>query len=124
MNELDREYYRSSQDGELGWVVDRGGVRYIQLNRPMEEILRPWNGGANWVPEVERRPINKAQLAKVCFEADRALCHALGIVDQSKKEWASLTDIERIRWMEKGPKGTERGAVWLAIHHVLEPLTR
>jgi len=120
----DRQWYRSASDGELGYLVERGGVQYIQLNRPMEEILRPWQGGAQWVPEVEHRPINKAQLAKVCFEADRALCQALGVHDPAKKEWASLTDRERIQWMEKGPRGAERNGLWTAIHHVLDPLTR
>lgn len=119
-----KQWYRSSSDGELGWMVERGGQKYIQLNRPNEEILRPWSGGAHWVPEVEHRPINRAQLAKVCFEADRSLCQALGIYEPAKKEWASLTDKERIMWMEKGPKGPERSAVWIALNHVLEPLTR
>lgn len=124
MNADDKQWYRSSSDGELGWRVERGGHQYIQLNRPNEEILRPWSGGANWVPEVEHRPINKSQLGKVCFSADQELCRALGLHDPARKEWASLSDKERIAWMEKGPKSEIRSALWQAIHHILDPLTR
>lgn len=123
--EEDRRYYRSSSDGELGWLVEKNGVQYVKLNRPNEELLRPWANGSNWVPEVEHRPISQAQLALVCFEADKALCRSLGLHDPARKEWLSLSDRERIAWMEKGPKQNPiRAALWTAIHHVLDPLTR
>jgi hypothetical protein len=116
--------FRSSKDGELGTLVIRDGKEFIRLNRPNEEVLRPYLNGIEWIPDVERRPISKAQLASICFEADLQLCKVLGIMPK-KKNWLDLTDGERITWMEKGPvKDPERAVVWKALMTVLEPLTR
>lgn len=123
--EDDRKYYRSSQDGEKGYLVDKDGQQWVRLNRPNEELLRPWNNGAHWIPEVEHRPLSPAQLAMVCFEADKALCRALGLHEQTRKEWPSLTDVQRIAWMAVGPtRHPARATLWKAINHVLEPLKR
>ncbi len=120
----DAKKYRSAQDGELGTLVERDGNQYVKLNRPHEEILRHFNGGNGWIPEVENRPISRAQLGFVCFEADKALRQVLGDYSGAKKTWQDLSDKQRILWMDEGPKSAERSAVWKAIQMILEPLTR
>lgn len=121
-----RVYYRSTKDGELGWMVERDGARYIQLNRPMEEVLRFYNEN-EWIPETEHRPVSRAALGRVCYEADVALCRALGLHGATQKTWLDLTDKQRIAWMKRGPgeqHDAARRALWQAIQMVMEPLTR
>lgn len=125
MSDEERKFFRSSVDGERGYLIHREGVDYIKLDRPNEEVLRHYNNGQQWVPDVERRPLSKGQIAKVCFEADRELCRALGMYDQTRKDWLDLSDKLRIAWMNDGPQKTpERKALWSAIQMILEPLTR
>lgn len=121
----ERRWFRSSRDGERGYLVERDGEMYVKLDRPNEEILRSYRADGEWVPDVERRPLSHGQIAKVCFEADKELCRALGMYQFTKKTWLDLSDKERIAWMEKGPQKTpERKALWSAIMMLLEPLTR
>lgn len=119
----DKRYFRSAKDGERGFLTERDGRQYIQLARPNEELLRNFVE-SEWVPEMERRPLSKAQLAFICFSADFALCKVLGLHGNTLKTWLDLSDKQRIAWMETGPKMTERHALWSAIMMVLEPLSR
>jgi hypothetical protein len=117
-------FYRSSKDGELGWMVERDGRKLIQLNRPNEEVLRHYTE-AEWIPEMEHRPLSKAALGRVCFESDQALCRALGIHEATQKTWLDLTDKQRIAWMTKGPtRDAARSALWQGIQMLMEPMTR
>lgn len=119
----ERKYYRSSVDGQLGYLVERDGKHFIKLDRPQEEILRPWSEGNSWIPEVEKRPLSKAQVAKICFDADKAYCQAVGVF-LPKRDWLDLSDKQRILWMESGPKDAVRAAIWTGLNMILEPLTR
>ena len=118
------KWYRSTVDGELGYLVERDGKQFMKLNRPNEEVLRNYNEAA-WTPLVEVRPLSKAALGRVCFEADLALCRALGIHAATQKTWIDLSDKQRIAWMERGPQNDPaRRSLWQAIVMVMEPLTR
>jgi hypothetical protein len=120
----ERQYHRSRQTGERGYMVRRKGTDFIRLDRPQQEILRPFRE-SEWIPDVEHRPFTKAQVAQVCFEADRKLCFFLGLHDKAKKEWLSLSDEHRIGWMKRGPLTPPiRHEQWRAIMTALEPLTR
>lgn len=100
-----REWYRHVQDGQLGWKVVRGGKTYIKLDRVAQPIELHYRE-ADWIEENEHRPLNKWQIAKVAFEADRALCVALGEVATSKREWIDLREESRQVWMANGPAGS------------------
>lgn len=98
----EREWFRQSSSGNLGWLVRREGTDRIKLDRAGEDIVVPyWQG--EWIPENERRPMTIAQIAEICFVADRRLItytHNPGL----QKNWADLKDEDKIEWMEKGPR--------------------
>jgi len=116
-----REWYRDVTTGDLGWRVRRGGVDKIRLDRPNEELIRPFRPG-EWVPVQEHRPYTVAQVAKIAFMADQVLMSYQG---GKKKEWVSLSDDERIWWMEKGPKKNEmRARLYMAVFEAMKPFYR
>ena len=121
----DRSYFRSATTGDLGWVVRREGKDRIRLDRPAQEIILPFNDGNGWIVENELRPMTVYQAAQVAFEADRTLCRALGLYKEAKREWMSLTDAERIDWVDNGPKKpTIRVEVYKANRKALAPYAK
>ena len=101
----ERTYYRSVRDGQRAYLVRRGGKDMMRLDREMEEILFPVNKEnlQEWVADRQVHPINAYQLAQVTFAADRELCRVMGKTIESRKEWLSLKEQERVKWMEVGP---------------------
>ncbi len=98
-----RTYWRHNQSGERGFRVEDKDADLIQLDRPMETIQRPFHAG-EWSVESEDRPIRRAALAQVAQAADAQLCKALGLHEHGKTEWLSLSDEQRILWMNDGPQ--------------------
>ena len=95
----EKTFYRSTQDGQRGFLVRRGGKDKIRLDRPMEEIILPLS--AQWVPDVQSHPLTAHAVAKIAFVADRALCEAMGRRLPGKDgDWLSLREQLRIKWME------------------------
>jgi hypothetical protein len=119
----EREWYRESTTGELGYLVRRDGIDKVRMNRPDEEIIRPFRIG-EWVPENERRPMTISQVAEICFIADRRLItytESPGLA----KTWHDLSDEVKIQWMETGPKkGAMRIALYGAIKTAMGPFYR
>lgn len=115
----ERDYYRKLPTGDLGYLVRRDGKDCIRLDRPHQEIIVPFREG-EWKAEHEAHKWSRAQVAKIAFEADRELCHALQIFDKAKKDWRSLHEDERLAWMSKGPKSPAlRVKLYAAIMEVL-----
>lgn len=98
----ERTYYRHTMTGDLGWLVRRDGKDYIKYDRPSHIMERPFRD-QDWIAEREHRPLTRLQLAQVAFEADKRLCFFLGLHDQSRREWLSLKDEQRIAWSSAGP---------------------
>ena len=105
-------WYRHAQTGDRGYVVRRDGVQYIRLDRSAQEILRRLD--ESWIEEDATRPITPIHVARVCFEADKALCAALGIVDKSREDWVKLSDLQRQLWITQGPKKPHQRATLYA----------
>lgn len=115
-----RKYVRSTRTGDLGYFVRRDGKDCIRLDRPSEEIVKAYTGQQDWVDEQAARPISDHQMGRVCFEADRALCLALGLHGDARREWISLTDAQRIHWMKEGPDDhPRRRALYLLLQNFL-----
>lgn len=110
----ERAWHRDASTGDRGFLVKRNGRAYIKLDRPMQEILKPYQVG-NWIPDLETRPMTRGQLGQIAFEADRKLCFFIGEHDRSKRSWLDLSDEQRIEWNKHGPKGEIRGGLWAAI---------
>lgn len=119
-----RKLVRSKATGDLGYLVKRSGKLMVKLDRPAQEILRPYSE-AEWLDEDAQLPLSKHAVASVQFEADRTLCKALGMHDHARKTWDRLTDTERQKWMSVGPAApTERTALYRKVKEALEPFTR
>lgn len=99
--ERERTWYRSRKTGELAYLVVRDGKSLIRLDRPDHEIVRQFVE-ADWIPELEHRPVTRAQCAALAYKADLDLCMVLG--DFTKRTlWQNLHEDVRIRWTEQGP---------------------
>lgn len=119
----DRRWVRSSGSGDLGFVVRRGGLEVVKLDRPMQEILRKLD--SSWEPASTHRPLADAHCGRVSFEADKALAAALGDHSVARKEWAGLSDAEKQKWAKVGPTGSApRKRLREAIFAALKPYTR
>lgn len=104
--EHERVYYRHRMTGDLGYMVKENGKDAIRLDRPMERLIRAFDVN-NWLPEKEARKMSLAQVAQICFEADRKLCFFLGEHELARREWVNLTDEQRIAWINRGPARPE-----------------
>lgn len=122
--EAQRRYYRSTQTGDLGYVVMREGKERIRLHRGSQEIIKVFDEG-EWAEERDFRPFSKHQVDRVCFEADKALCGMLNLHKESKRDWLNLRDAERIEWGKIGPgPGSLRSDLYVAIQSVLRKHSR
>lgn len=119
--ESERIWYRDIQKGDLGYLVRRNGKTMVRLDRPMEDLVRPFRKNV-WQADKEHRPITRHQVAKVAFEADKALCKVLGLHDKARREWQDLPEDMRIAWVEKGPEDRlERTRVYRGMMAALSP---
>lgn len=119
----ERTFYRSSSDGQRGYMVRRGGKDVIRLDRPMEEILRPFNE-SQWTPDEERRPMSIAQVAQVAWAADRKVCLYTGKPELARTDWLDMREAQRIAWIKEGPPGDIRQLLFKTIMATLQPFTR
>lgn len=127
----DRIWYRHHREGTRGYLVTREGKRCIKLDRPQQssefsEVVQPFIEG-NWIPERENRPCTRAGIARVAFEADKALCIAIGEHVLGRREWLNLKDEQRIDWMagHKKPPAELKGSrreLYIDVMKRLEPI--
>ena len=107
-----RSYYRHIESGEKGYRVSRDGRDFIKIDRPGDPVERVFRA-ADWLPEIEVRPMPPMALARIAWAADRELRTALGIL--GGKDWINLPERERIAWMQEGPSEPPRRALYDAI---------
>lgn len=114
-----RLFVRDSRTGDLGWMVRRGGVDMVRLDRPNHEVLKPYHP-ASWEPQVEVKRASHAQLVMVAYEADRALLRMMGEFGKARTEFRDLTEKQRLAWIEDGPQEpTIRRILYRSIIDVL-----
>lgn len=118
----ERTYYRSSLDGQRGYLVKRGGVECIRLDRPAQELIEKLD--ASWRLDSQAYPITPHRAAKIAFVADRELCGAIGKYTESKVDWLDLPEKQRIAFMEDGPGDDGiRDKLFQAVMGTLKELT-
>ena len=100
----ERIKYRSRTTGDRGYVYQDGDRVRIKLDRPSEDVSRPFVAG-DWIEETEIRNFTPMQMAQVAFVADRQLCTFLGLHTEAKLDWISRKEEARIRFMKNGPPG-------------------
>lgn len=119
MSDVRRVWYRSRTTGDRGYVYQDGEKTRIRLDRPNDDVSRPFIMG-EWIEEQEIRNFAPMQLAQVAFVADRQLCTFLGLHSEAKLDWLSRREEVRIKFMKEGPKGSEiRERLFGAIMGVL-----
>ncbi len=111
----ERQWYRNAQTGDRAFLVRRDGKDAIRMDRGPVEDIRVFND-REWVEEDPDIPdFSEIQIAKVTFEADKALCYQMGDVKKARREWLSLLDDQRIKWMREGPQEPRRKKLYAAI---------
>jgi hypothetical protein len=103
-------------------MVRREGKDCIRLDRPNQEVVRPFREG-EWSPVREFRPLTRLQLVQVAYEADRKLCFFLGLHAEARREWNAMRENDRLAWADHGPGGgAGRKELFRAIMAKLAPL--
>ncbi len=119
-----RTYLRHAQTGELGWLVRRGGVSVVKLDRPNQEITKRYVQ-SDWVAEETQRPLAPIHAARIAFEADRELCRVIGLPLHAKRTWGELREGERQLFLKAGPKDPPaRVQLFAAIQGAMAPYVR
>jgi hypothetical protein len=119
-----RKLVRHRQSGDLGYLVKRSGKLMVRLDRPAQEILRKYSTD-EWADEEQVLPLAKIHAARVAFEADKALCGALSMHKEARREWMKLPELERHRWMSVGPAAPlSRSALYRSVMAALAPYVR
>lgn len=123
-DELSRVYYRHAITGDLGWLVVRDGKDKIKLDRPNEDLCKPFVP-SEWIPELEHRPLTRFQAAQVAYLADQRLLMLMGNF-QVRKEWNMQHEDYRIKWSEEGPPANPpvRQEMFRSIMRALERVTK
>lgn len=119
----DRVWVSHYRTGDRGYLVEIDGVTQVRLDRPAEEILQPFHE-QQWVRDDDHRPMNEVAVARIAYEADKALCPAIGIHGRQNSNWHSLSDKERQMWIKEGPKHSVRAALYASIFAGLRPYFR
>jgi len=111
---------RSTNDGQLGFLVDDGGALKVCLDRPGARQLRPYHE-RQWV--ADREPaLTEMAIARICHDADRA--YRIGRGEYSLPDWIALTEQARIGWMKGPPAGasSQRRALYTHLRQKVRDL--
>lgn len=122
----DREWYRHRTTGQRGFMVHEDGKPYIRLDRgPAVRVIEPYRE-STWAPEEEpEHSASPAQMAHVLYQADLALCRAIGYHPALEKDrrlgWDGMSVAERMEWWRTPPKGRKiRVRAWHYLKRGLE----
>lgn len=100
---------RNVTTAQLGWIVENeAGQLAVKLDR-RELTIVPYSPG-QWHEDGER-PIAPIQVARIAYEADRALRAVEGAY--GVKEWTHIPEPERIRWLQGPPRDASKARVGL-----------
>ncbi len=114
-------YVRHMKTGDLAKVVEIDGVKWIKPDLPGSPVLYPGTQSYNWQIEKYAKRLPPGSWARVCYEADRALCD---IHPELKRqgEWLSLHPVKKAEWIDRKVKfdSVLRLELYNAITAVLE----
>lgn len=120
-----RSYFRHVKTADRAYLVEVNGVQMIKLDRPQEDIVKPFVP-ETWVPDGETRPLTRAQVAMCIKKFDQQLCHFLGHVKLARQNWEDMPEKERVQWIRgTGPeKPRIRQKAYRLLWGLLEGHTR
>lgn len=100
----ERSYYRSRINGsDVGWLVRRAGKDFIRLNVPQDTNLRPYRAD-DWISEKAPTKLVAGASARIAYEAHCALCEALRHHRIGRRQWMSMPQEARMKWIKEGPQ--------------------
>lgn len=107
---------RNALDGQMGTVVyDDAGKPMVRLDRGKQEHLVPYLPNI-WQP-ADRPKLSPTQVARVCYEADRA--YRLSQGEYGVGDWISMRGDAQREWLLPPSTGDVRAALYAAIRKVL-----
>lgn len=113
-----RIWVRHRANGHVGWLVNKGGIVKVKLDREDPYALKPYDA-KQWTRMEEVTAVPRMALALVQWKTDRELLRALGDRKRSKMDWHMMPVPARIKFMDEGPKDGAhlevRKAVWQSI---------
>ncbi len=113
-----RVYYRNNATADRGYMVKRYGADHIKLDRgPGTDETKLFRSD-EWTQEARSKRFAAHEVAQIAYVADCRLWRSLGNAKESKREWISLPEEERIRFLSEGPKVSadhRRARLWRAI---------
>jgi hypothetical protein len=113
---VSRNYVRNAHTGDRGYMSEDG--KEVILDRPNEEIRVPYKKQL-WNPDKHEHPLTRSQKVQVAHAADKVLLRLLGLPNTGK-DWASLTDRQRIAWVKDGPSKGIRKELYGVIMELLD----
>lgn len=112
-----KEWYRHTTTGDRGFLIEQRGDRYIVYDRP-DQKKKVRYVSSEWIPDQDRQPFPKLQVAELTYGADRLLCRMLNHQDV-RKDWLSLTPEQKLDWSDRGPEGGARVDLRREMHEAL-----
>ena len=114
-------YVRHLKTGDLAKIIERDGELFIKPDLPGSPVEYPANQIYNWQIEKYAKRLPPGSWARVCYEADRALCDIHPELKR-QREWLSLGKLEKATWIERKVKfdSVLRLELYNAITAVLE----
>lgn len=115
---------RHVTEGTIGHHVE--GSDRIRVELPGGRVIWKAYHEQQWIPQndSEMRPMSPAQIARVCFDADRALCLVSGMHKEGRLTWEAMFEADKATWIEVGPQNVSeiRLELYRAIRKALKKL--
>jgi len=96
-------WFRHRETGDKGFLVEVDGKQMIQYDRGPHVKQQVDYRESQWEEQVDIRVLTPAQLGRLAYECDRALCDIARLVQRTPKAWMDLRDGEREAWTKNGP---------------------
>lgn len=115
-------YVRHVRTGDLAQIIEKDNELWIKPDLPGSPVMYPATQIHNWMIEPRAKKLPPGSWAKVCYEADKALCSIHPELKRVGTEWASLHPLRKAEWIERRIKFKEpiRLELYNAITKILE----
>lgn len=122
---MSEKVYRSTTTGDRGFLTERGGAKFVRLDRTNQVIEKPYKED-EWTEESPHRPLLPHHLSRIFFEAEKHLLIALGDPQGRDMDWdmmvARQKNIYRNEMDDQDNPLVKK--LHKAMHKVLDPLSQ